>query len=340
MSYSPNPIANQKYVPAEQHSEDILQVGDSLGSFTGFLRRPKSTSSGLIAQFFGENGRDADVIAALHLTRFLDAHVKVTVWMVKDRVGRLKKTENGHHKLTEFIAVIRRPQPSNMGQVAQFFGANGPNADAINVLNQSDFLDALVFVEMHQAVAGMTVHDLVTLHPTEELEEQSKRRTASEQQDFKKMQKRAQEGLRILETSGFFRNEAILALLGRDSDYMEWLATQPCCHPGSQPCSAQPVVAWAVPGGRRWAAIPLCRDHADQWENNTAVLPDGSSPLAFAQTQNIHYRQRWARFALNKQLRVPNDSLPTPGAIYTWAVDQKVQSFIPLSFKALLAEAF
>lgn len=336
MSYSPIRNTHQKSVPATQVSDDILQVGDSLGSFSGYLRRAKATSAGLIAQFFGENGQDADVISALHLTRFLDAHVKVTVWMIKDRVGRSMKTENGHQKLTEFIGIIRRPQPNNMGQVAQFFGANGPNADAINILNQSQYLDALVYVEMHQAVAGMTAQDVTTNTPTAELEENSSRMTSTEQVEFKKAQKRAMEGMRMLEASGFFRNETVLAVLGKEDEYAHWLAGQVCCHPGNQPCPNQPVLAWSVPGARRWVGIPLCVEHAEIWDSGTTQLPDGSSPLAFAQTQNIYYRQRWARFALNSQLRVPQEHLPTPGAVFTWALDQKLHHLIPSAFKALI----
>lgn len=336
MSYSPLRNTHDKSVPATQASDDILQVGDSLGSFSGYLRRSKATSAGLIAQFFGENGQDADVISALHLTRFLDAHVKVTVWMIKDRIGRSMKTANGHQKLTEFIGIIRRPQPNNMGQVAQFFGPNGPNADAINILNQSEYLDALVYVEMHQAIAGMTAQDVLTNTPTAELEENSTRMTSTEQVEFKKAQKRAQEGIRMLEASGFFRNETVLAVLGKETDYAQWLSTQECCHPGDQPCPNQPVVAWSVPGARRWVGIPLCVDHVEIWDAGTTQLPDGSSPLAFAQTQNIYYRQRWARSALNKQLRVPQEHLPTPGAIFTWATDQKLNHLIPSAFKSLI----
>lgn len=335
MSYKPTRTFT--HVPATESSEDILQVGDSLGSFVGYLRRPKSTSSGLIAQFFGENGEDADVISALHLTRFLDAHVKVTVWMMKDRMGRVMKTNGEYKKLTEFIGVIRRPQPSNMGQVAQFFGENGPNADAINILNQSVYLDALVYVEMHQAVLGMMVEDLVTDSPGQVLEEKSQRMTSTEQAEFKKVQKRAQEGMRMLEMSGFFRQDSVLAVLGRETDYDEWLSTQPCCHPGNQPCTNQPVVAWQVPGTKRYSKIPLCAEHAAQWDDNSVTLPDGSAPLAFAQSQQIYYVQRWARFALNKKLNIPQDRLPTPGAVFTWALDKKVQGFIPSSFKALVA---
>lgn len=338
MAYTPtNQATHHKQVPNPQNSTDTLQVGDSLGSFVGYLRRPKSTSAGLVAQFFGENGEDADVISALHLTRFLDAHVKVSVWMIKNRVGKLMRTQDGgYQKVTEFIATIRRPQPSNLGQVAHFFGENGPNADAINVLNHSEYLDALVYVEMHQAVAGMAANDLFTDSPDDALTEKSKRMTSSEMQEFKKVQKRAQEGIRMLEMHGFFRNEAVLAVLGREQDYIDWLTTQPCCHPGEHACQNQQVTAWRIPGTRRNAFVPLCLDHVEMWESGNVTTPDGSNALAFVQTQNIYYLQRWARYALNKNMNIQQDNLPTPASLYTWAVDKKLHGHIPSSFKALM----
>lgn len=324
------------HVPAPEGSEASLRPGDPLGSFVGYLRRPKSSSTGLVAQFFGENGPDADVIAALHLTQFLDANVKVTVWMMKDRQGRVMKKDGEYIKLTEFIAVIRRPVPSNLGQVAQFFGENGPNSDAINVLNQSSFLDALVYIEMHQAMAGMTTSDIQTVAPSDELNEKASRMTPTEAQEFKKMQKRAQEAMRTLTLHGFFRQESVLAALGRDDEFQAWIASQPCCHPSDQPCDLHPVTPWSLPGGRRYQKIPLCHEHAALWESGNAVMPDGSGALGFAQTQTITMVQRWAVAALAKQLRIPSDRLPTPGAVYAWAVDKKLHNLMPPSFKAFL----
>ena len=150
MSYSPGKTPSAQHVEAP-NAESPLRTGDALGSFVGYLRRPKSSAAGLTAQFFGENGDDADVIAALHLTRFLDQPTKVTVWMLKDRNGRSMKKNGEWPKLTEFVGTIRRPMPSQNGQVAQFFGENGPNSDAVSTLAQTSCLDALVFVEMHQA---------------------------------------------------------------------------------------------------------------------------------------------------------------------------------------------
>lgn len=313
-----------------------LRVGDPMGSFVGYLRRPKSTAAGLIAQFFGENGDDADVISALHLTKFLDTPVKVTVWMLKDHDGRVMKVDGAYPKLTEFVGLIRRPTPSVTGQLAQFFGGNGANADAINVLNQSTYLDALVYVEMHQAETGMTAQDLETLAPEDDLNAQAHRMTPSEAQEFKRRQKKADEAMQQLIVSGFFRQESVLAALGRPTDYTEWLTHQFCCHPQNQPCDRQPVVAWMVPGSGKYRAIPVCTHHKETWDEGAVEIPDGSAPLAFAQSQSIVFQHRWARHALAHALKVPDGHLPTPGAVYAWAVSHQLHGFVPGTYKAFL----
>lgn len=324
-----------KYVPNLKEEETSLKVGDSLGAFAGYLRRPKSSATGLTAQIFGENGDDADVIAALHLSRFLDAHVKITIWMMKNRVGKITKVNGEYIKLTEFVGKIRRPLPSNFGQTAQFFGENGPNADAINILNKSDYLDALVFVEMHQALPGMTSKDIDTGIP-DNLDEHSSKMTTTQKEEFKKMQKKAEEGIRMLETSGFFRNERVLSVLGKETDYKQWLSTQNCCHPGREACTNDHVFGWKVPDVKRNSFLPLCSKHMEEWENGVVELPDGGSSLSFAQTQSIFYLQRWAKYELHKKLNVPANSLPTPGVILTFCIDNNLQSLIPSSFKALI----
>lgn len=335
MSYkNPQP---HKFVDSEGVAENKLRAGDSMGAFAGFLRRPKSISAGLVAQFFGENGNDADVISSLHLTKYLDAYAKITVWMIKDRDGKIMSKNGEYPKLTEFVAKIRRPQPSNFGQVAQFFGENGPNADAVNILNQSSYLDSLVYVEMHRALSGMSVGDIKTQEPeVNELKEQANRMTATEAQDYKKLQKRSHEALQALVLSGFFRQESVLKCLGSDEDYKNWMASQWCCHPGKTPCDNHPVQAWNIPNSRQYSAIPLCQEHSEQWNEGVAVISDGTAPLSFAQTQSIVFLQRWAQQALFEKINVPKDKIATPGAIYAWAVDNRLHGTMPAQFKVFL----
>lgn len=338
MSYRPGATGqhqNASHVAAI-HEETGLRPGDPLGSFVGYLRRPKPSAAGLTAQFFGENGNDADVIAALHLTRFLDQPAKVTVWMLKDRNGRSMKKDGNWPKLAEFVGLIRRPMPSQNGQVAQFFGENGPNADAVSFLGQTSYLDALVFIEMHQAQAGMTVVDLPTHTPDGELEENSGRMTSSEAQAYKILSKKSEEALAMLRQHGFFRQESVLAALGKQEIFFQWLSGQPCCFPGGAPCDRTPIVAWQPAGARKWQGLAVCSHHAEQLETGTASLPDGSPVTSWITTQMVETTMRWGQYALAQALKVPPGRLPTPGAILSWADAQGLKGAVPSSFLRFL----
>ena len=320
---SSNPIAN-------------LKVGDTIGAFSGYLRRPKSTSAGLFAYFFGENGSDADIISALHLTHYQELPAKVSVWMVKDKNGKLKKTDGGYPLLAQFIASIRRPLPSMSGQTAQFFGSNGANADAISVLNKSEYLDALVYVEIQLASMGSAAEQIQTAVPVQELSQEEGRLVPEEERKVRKMQKYAEEADRVLTIAGFYRNSAVLSVLGSNFDYQAWLEMQPCCHPGDAPCQGGNVQDFAIPGGagRKYWFVPLCEEHRKEWTEGgqSGVL----NPMHFLQSRQSYFLQAWARERLHQELKVPG-AIPIPAArLYSWALEKKVQSAIPHSFLGLL----
>ena len=98
-----------RFVPQTQdESGEFIPAGTMLGAFAGYLRRPKSSSQGLTAQVFGENGADADTICALPLPRIQDWLVKVAVWGLKDKDGRRLRDDQGKNPLlTEFIAMVK-----------------------------------------------------------------------------------------------------------------------------------------------------------------------------------------------------------------------------------------
>lgn len=339
MSYHPGKTGN---TPTAQHveapnAENPLRPGDPLGSFVGYLRRPKTSSAGLTAQVFGENGKDADVIAALHLTRFLDQPTKVIMWMLKDRNGRSMKKNGEWPKLAEFVGLIRRPLPSQNGQAAQFFAENGPNADAVAALSQTSCLEALVFVEMFHAEVGMLPGDVKTDVPQGELEEYSGRMTPAEAAAYKQLAKRSEEAIQLLVQHGFFRQESVLARLGRPDAFLSWVGSQPCCFPGAAPCDRSPILPWQPASARKWQALPVCSEHAHHLQEGTAVLPDGSAPGGWITTQMISTSQRWAQHALAQALKVPAGRLPTPAAIYAWAVENGLVGSIPSAFQRYLA---
>lgn len=305
--------------------------GDVVGAFGGYLRRAKPSREGLTAQVFGENGHDADVISAMHLTRFQDAPVRVRIFMVKDSQGRLKRK-----MLCEFIAKIKRPSANDNGQVAQFFGDNGPNSDAINILNQSEFLDALVFVELTKPSQGEFVVLNPNLTPPEELEAESKRLVPSEVKILKSKQKKADEAMNILRREGFFRAEAVLQALGTEVDYTRWLEeTQQCCHPGDEPCPILPVKAFRldVASFRRYHYVPLCSGHLTKWTTGESGL---QAPGAFLDSQQKRFVQAWAQYALRQALGIPMGFEPMPATVHAWAIDHGLKDYIPGIFLGFL----
>lgn len=327
-------------------NEDPLgqyDVGDVIGSFLGFLRRAKSTKHGLTAQIFGENGNDADFITALHLTRYLDAAVKVSIWMVKDKNGKMSTDKGKHPLICEFIGRIRRPMASDMGQTAQFFGENGPNSDAVNTLNESRYLDALVLVEIQKATPGLAAGDISTTAPADELERGKERLTAEEETQLKRHQKRADQAITSLRQNGFFRNEAVLRALGTGDDYREWLCSQNCCHPqpGVGVCNQGPVVPMDVINGRMkmFSQVPMCVDHREQWMSEAPPEIGSQGGQAFLASQSMVYIQRWAQEALRKKLKVPAGYLPSPSLIFGWAAEHQLRGMLPSSFTHFLDQA-
>lgn len=323
---------------------DQHDLGESIGSFFGFLRRARANKHGLVAQVFGENGVDADFISVLHLTRYLDAPVKVSVWMVKDRNGKLFDGEGQRQPLlTQFIGRVRRPLATDLGQVAQFFGENGPNADAVNKLNESRYQDALVLVELQKASPGMAASDIATSPPDGRLEEGKERLTAEEETQLKRQQKRADQAMTALRQHGFFRNETVLRALGSPGDYANWLCSQPCCHPqpGMGPCNLGPVVPMEVAGARSKAYIqvPLCVKHRDEWLSEAPPIVGSQGGQAFLQSQLQLQVQRWAQEALRRTLGVPAGYLPSPGLIFAWAADHQLRGMLPSGFTHFLDQA-
>lgn len=317
------------------------ELGDTIGSFYGFLRRAKATKQGLTAQVFGENGNDADFITTLHLTRYLDACVKVSVWMVKDASGKLFNENGKNPLLSEFIGTIKRPLPSDAGQTAQFFGINGINADSINQLNESRYQDALVLVEIQKATPGMMADEIKTLTPEEELESGKGRLTEQEESKLKKQQKKAESALALLRQVRFFENSQVLSAIGTQSQYTKWISSQPCCHPmevGVGSCQNGPCTPFEVHGSKTKAMsfVPFCSEHIQIWQSE--VLPElgSAGPHNFLKTQNRIYVQRWAQETLCRVLNVPIGYLPSPSLIYNWVLENRLQSALPVEFKMFI----
>lgn len=305
-------------------------IGDVIGSFVGNVRRCTAKKEGLVAQIFGENGDDADMITAMHLTKFQDIFVKVSVWGLKDKHGALLSNKDSDMpKVTEFIARIQRPSPSLFGQTALFFGQNGENADAINILNETKYLDALVHVDIQLAKESSTVNDINTKEPTELLKQGIERLTPEEVARYKKQQEIYRKANDILLKSGFYKRDSLLSALGKDHEYEEWIVEQPCCMPdGDKPCTNQSIAYKMNPG--KFKAVPLCEDHANMFDQGITTLPN---PNQFIQIKRNFYNKEWAYMTLKNILNVGDDEEIPPEGLWGWAINHGIDDF-PLSYLA------
>lgn len=99
-------LARTEYLDSRVDVEISID-GEEVGGFAAYLRRPKSQLSGMVAQFFGQDGEDADLILALGLTRFYDQSARVVVRRVQDADGRDLK-RNAPKPYGEMAAALRR----------------------------------------------------------------------------------------------------------------------------------------------------------------------------------------------------------------------------------------
>ena len=342
MAFHPpsSPQPTPTHIP-QAHMPDLgaRTPGETLGTFTAMLRRPKATRQGLIAQFYGETGPDADIIAAFHLAHFLDTVVHLRIWVIKASSGKEMKDAQGNYlELPSFTATIKRPSSTNDGLVAQFFAANGEHSDRANELNKSAYLDSLVLV---QVIAGDENEQFVPragdVAPLEDLAEAAKRMTPTEERLLKKQQKRAQEAWRQLLQSGFFRKHEVWTQLGGETAYCTWLRREACCHPGDQPCPNLPSEPFRVANpDLAMPYVPLCGPHTQAWEAGLVQLPSGTKPMSFLITEHERHIVRWAQLSLRDALATPAGYDPSPARVYTWIVDHKLRLFMPNGFEAFL----
>lgn len=65
----------------------LFDGDEEIGGFQAAMRRPEPRRDGMVAQFFGENGGNADMITALGLGKFLDRQYRAVVRLVQDAAG-------------------------------------------------------------------------------------------------------------------------------------------------------------------------------------------------------------------------------------------------------------
>ena len=316
---------NQKQTTFIKES-DIDQSPDFMGSFNGYVRRPIPSAKGVVAQFYGENGDDADTIVSLSITKFQNQHVRANVFWVKDAVGNLKKESSGYPLIVSFESFIRRSIPKSSGMVANLFAANGPASDAAHELGFTRFFDSFVHVQLHRYIPDGENNEEVSA-PTH-LSKDIKLPTNSE----KKQPGPYREANKKLQISGFFRESKVWASLGGEAIYKKWLNQQTCCAIAKTPCqSLGKAVELTSSAFESYRYVSMCQDHARMFLKNPHAMGDRH---LYDQKRSM-YLSDWVIQTLCNHFKAPTLSEISPRQILEWAVTNHIDSFLPKSYIAL-----
>lgn len=321
---------------AYQKINQFIDTDEQIGAFSGYIKRSQPTIAGMVAQFFGENGEDADTILALSLTKFLDAQVYVSIRIIKDSLGNVMKKNGEFPEIANFIGVVRRAVPSRNGMTAQFFAPNGEDADAVNDLNKSFYQDCLVYIDVRGKLAKyktrpiehqISVHQTIDNSYLNKATEYQKKEYSKKEKTFKKLND-------TLKLSGFLRNTDVLFNLGNESEYEDWLMTKGCSFPFvDSVCHNEPIQLLSVKGiMSHFNPIPFCEEHILEVEKDYNILPSGVKFLEMKQQLLI---QDWAWHLMKQKFSLTGNEEPDVEKVISWSSEKGLQRLLPNTYKII-----
>lgn len=308
---------------------------NSIGSFAAFVRRPIPKAGGFVANFFGENGDDADIVSVLSLTKYQDRDVYINVYWIKNADGEdmSESSPDGKYpKITSFGGKINRPLPNKDGMLAQFFAHDGENADAVNILGNSVYVDSLVYVDiLGETKTGVNIYDgyeektqqhILTTHAHKVVE--------SVKKDYLKKSKTYEKINNILHQSSFLEKKEVLDVINKTSNYQDYIKKQKCVCQNCENIGNNVVKLSKQP----YSEVPVCDEHYDLVFN---AVQSGN----YEQIAGREYHLEMVALRLNRryvfQHFIDNFSLtgkeePDSLKILTWAAENKINQFLPEDF--------
>ena len=335
-------LIEEKNINKKTTIYDEKKIGDILGGFTGYLRHSKPAKvlnrSGMMANIFGENGDDSDVITALNLTKYQNIPVKVTIWSIKDKDGKLLKYKDNNEekfpKICQFIGRIQRPSSSDLGLTAHLFGEMGGNADAVNELNKTEFFNSLVFCQIQLAEENMLLNEIDTLDPKEELFAEATRLTPKELKALEKEQQKFEDADNILVMQNFYANPKILDIVGTHEDFQKWIEQQPCIITEKTIDIKSFEIIKTPP---IYNFVPLNKNVIEDVKvgnlNEVYKIVDVQS---FLLQWNKRLIINYVRDKLKEKLGIPKQYYLDPNALYKWVIDNNVNKLIPIHYLSFI----
>lgn len=294
-----------------------LQNSDEkLGAFAGYIRRPEPSSSGMTAQFFGEDGADADTILALSLTKFKDLKVFVSVYLVKDSVGMPMKKDGKYPLICSFIGRVRRSKPKPDGMLANIFAENGTDSDQVAEMTKSEYQNCLVFVDI-RGIKAYGQEDKINFESQSAISEgYAKRLSKAERQEMESLERKYAKKNELL-TPELLSKVEVLDALGNPEDFKQWLEHQPCAHRQPDHCLNKVIVAKIDGLFEPYNYLPSCADHIADMETYEHFNDD---------MNRMHYEMRhryllasYAKKKIYQKFCDDGFKEPNPAKVIEWA---------------------
>lgn len=313
--------------------QQAFEGSEQMGAFSGYIRRPTPSSSGMTAQIFGENGDDADTILALSLSKYQDAEVLVNIYLVKDALGRIMKTDDKYPLVSSFVGFVRRSTPKKDGMVAQFFAPNGPHSDSVSELSKSEYQDCLVFVDVRGKKAIDNLDKVENENFTEIDKNYSMKITRTEKEEFQRKEKAYRKMNEILEISDFLSRIDVISSIGNVEEYKEWLTkTQTCAHIQEKPCLNHSSYLQVNGLIKPFNYLPICEEHKDELLNNVHVEKN----MLFYEMKHRLLLKKWVWDRFKEQFSYDGKSEPEPNKIIEWAASKKLQKYLPNKYVPII----
>lgn len=308
-------------------------TSEQLGSFGAYILRPTPSQSGMVAQFFGENGVDSDTISALSLNKFQDIQVFVQVYLVKDPLGRIMRQNGKYPIIAQFYGTVNRPSPKKTGMTAQFFAPNGPDANAVVELGKTEYQDALVFVDIR---SNQSIEDLTDIEENNISiinESYISRITKQQREYYQKREKEFKKMNDKLEFSTFFTNPKVLNTVGSPEDFAKWITLyKTCCYPLAHKQCSFAGQAEKIPFiDSEYNYLPLCETHLPEVLNQS-FFQENESYFSFKHQILL---KEWVHDFFKQNFSIDGKSEPEPGRIIEWASANKIASFLPIDYKGV-----
>lgn len=320
-----------------------------IGSFACYIRRPKPSNSGMTAYFFGDNGSDADLISTLALTQYLNLDMMVSVYLIKDALGLDKKDPetNKYPMIAKFYAKNMRPSPSDAGMTAQFFAANGENADQVNSLGVTSLLDALVFVDL-KGLSKSSVENVNIYSNNSDYEERNQREIVEnhawkvaekEKNDYKIKSKKYLKINTHLHDSDLFLNKKLWDLIDSfDSNYSykSFILTQNCIFKKNNVlCEHKAENFIQLDERNPYSLLPICLEHLEHVINaeyNCIDYDKFDGKQHYLEFKNIMLIKQWVWNFFIKEFSLTGNEEPSSMKIYNWLSQNNLEDLIPSKF--------